>query len=168
MDIRLKGPAVVNYFGHNKGKRGRRLRAASDLDLSYMYAQEVFEDIFSDDVPDDLPDDWFEFPEEDNTPYQYQDPFEFSSELEVRAGYKMLTGKEPTLSPVYNVTYSETVAELREAKRVTKQAEYNRRRQQRWLEEEQRNIFEAICEEFDKQLTEDIHNLLTVLGMNDG
>ena len=164
MDIQLKRPTVVNYFGHNKGIRGRRLRDTSDMDISYMYAEGIYEDIFSDDVPDGL----FEFPEEDNTPYQYQDPFEFSSELEVRAGYKMLTGKEPTLSPIYNITYSETVAELREAKRVTKQAEYNRRRQQRWLEEEQRNIFEAICEEFDKQLTEDIHNLLTVLGMNDG
>jgi hypothetical protein len=147
----------IIIMGHVMALGGHIEVAYRDPNLLTLYAEEIYEDIFSDDVPDD----WFEFPEEDNTPYQYQDPFEFSSELEVRAGYKMLTGKEPTLSPVYNVTYSETVAELREAKRVTKQAEYNRRRQQRWLEEEQRNIFEAICEEFDKQLTEDMDNLLT-------
>lgn len=164
MDIQLKKPLSGYYYGARHGPRGAHRSRLQRSELTDLYAEEIYEDIFSDDVPDD----WFEFPEEDNTPYQYQDPFEFSSELEVRAGYKMLTGKEPTLSPVYNVTYSETVAELREAKRVTKQAEYNRRRQQRWLEEEQRNIFEAICEEFDKQLTEDMDNLLLRLEMNDG
>jgi len=167
LDIRLKGPAVVNYFGHNKGKRGRRLRAASDLDLSYMYAEEVFEDIFSDDVPDDVPDDWFEFPEEDNTPYQYQDPFEFSSELEVRAGYKMLTGKEPT-TPEQYIFYNRHIREVNEY--IVEQCRIKKYREERRLQEkkEQQELYNAICEEFDKQLTEDMDNLLLRLEMNDG
>ena len=163
MDIQLKRPTVVNYFGHDKGIRGRRLRDTSDMDISYMYAEGIYEDIFSDDVPDGL----FEFPEEDNTPYQYQDPFEFSSELEVRAGYKMLTGKEPTAPEQYTY-YNARTREVNEY--IVERCRVKKHREERRLREkkEQRELYEAICEEFDKQLTEDIHNLLTVLGMNDG
>jgi hypothetical protein len=155
LDIRLKRPTIVNYFGHDKGIRGRRLRATSDMDISYMYAEGIYEDIFSDDVPDGV----FEFPEEDNTPYQYQDPFEFSSELEVRAGYKMLTGEEPTAPEqytYYNARTREVNEYIVERRRVKKHWEERRLREKK----EQRELYEAICEEFDRDLTDAIGNLL--------
>ena len=163
MDIQLKKPLSGYYYGARHGPRGAHKSRLQRSELTDLYAEEIYEDIFSDDVPDD----WFEFPEEDNTPYQYQDPFEFSSELEVRAGYKMLTGKEPT-TPEQYIFYNRHIREVNEY--IVEQCRIKKYREERRLQEkkEQQELYNAICEEFDKQLTEDIHNLLTVLGMNDG
>ena len=163
MDIQLKKPLSGYYYGARHGPRGAHKSRLQRSELTDLYAEEIYEDIFSDDVPDD----WFEFPEEDNTPYQYQDPFEFSSELEVRAGYKMLTGKEPT-TPEQYIFYNRHIREVNEY--IVEQCRIKKYREERRLQEkkEQQELYNAICEEFDKRLTEDMDNLLLRLEMNDG
>ena len=148
MDIRLEKPwnrfHIHNQYYGRVGAQRSRLRTA---DLTEIYEEALYENIFREEA------------EEQDFDSFYQDPFEFSSELEVRAGYKMLTGEEPTAPEQYTY-YNAHIREVNEC--IVERCRVKKHREERRLQEkkEQRELYEAICEEFDRDLTDAIGNLL--------